>query len=44
MASKNKLVVTYTAQKKRGETRLTVMSEHSLESLSNDEGDVNENG
>ena len=28
----------------RGETCLTVMSEHSLESLSNDQGDVNEKG
>ena len=28
----------------RGETCLTVMSEHSLESLSNDQGDVNETG
>ena len=28
----------------RGETRLTVMSEHPLGSLSNDEGDVNEEG
>ena len=27
-----------------GETCLTVMSEHSLESLSNDQGDVNEKG
>ena len=28
----------------RGETCLTVMSEHSLESLSNDQGDVNKKG
>ena len=28
----------------RGETCLTVMSEHSLESLRNDQGDVNEKG
>ena len=65
VASKYKLIITYTAQKMRnaghiknvpvknfhrenwddrGETCLTVMSEHSLESLSNDQGDVNETG
>ena len=73
VASKYKLIITYTAQKMRnaghinkvpvynssnlsvknfhrenwddrGETCLTVMFEHSLESLSNDQGDVNETG
>ena len=65
VASKYKLIITYTAQKMRnaghinkvpvknfhrenwddrGETCLTVMSEHSLESLRNDQGDVNEKG